>query len=213
MLEKTRLENSRYHFHSGKIRGLISSIEEQGHEIGLHGTLESSQDPEAMLGGLKRLNAVTRHPVSGIRQHYLKYSNPQSTRIHEKAGFSYDATLGFAEQAGFRNSFAHPFRLYDFERERPFSVWQIPLLAMDVSLMAYMGIPMEKIPAAIDPLLAEVKKFHGIFSLLWHNCNLDEEEFPGINRTYIQLLESILDSGFIPANGRDVLEPFKSSGV
>jgi peptidoglycan/xylan/chitin deacetylase (PgdA/CDA1 family) len=213
MLEKTSLENSRYHFRSKKIQGLISLIEDKGHEIGIHGTLESSDDLHAMITGLKRLGAVTKHPVRGCRQHYLKYNNPLTTRIHEKAGIGYDSTLGFAEQIGFRNSYALPFKLYDFENQAPFSIWQIPLLVMDVSLIGYMGTSTNEIPFAIKAVIEEVQKFNGVLTLLWHNCQLDEEEYPGINKIYSDLLKNIVDSGFVSMSGTEVLESIISSDV
>lgn len=213
MLEKTRLENSRYHFDSGKIRSLIASIEKEGHEIGIHGTLESSEDPKAMKAGLQRLGAVTQQDIRGVRQHYLKYNNPVSTRIHEEAGIHYDSTLGFAEHIGFRNSYAHPFKLYDFDKQRASGIWEIPLLVMDVTLTGYMGSSLHEIPSAVQAVLEEVEKFGGVFSLLWHNCNLDEEELPGINKMYSQLLRNIVDAGFVSRSGREVIEGIKSSGV
>lgn len=213
MLEKTSLENSRYHFDSKKIRSLIASIDDEGHEVGIHGTLESSEDLNAMKAGLQRLNAVSTQTIRGVRQHYLKYNNPITSRIQKKAGLFYDSTLGFAEHIGFRNSYAHPFKLYDFDKQRPVDIWEIPLLVMDVTFTGYMGTPINEIPTAIIRVLEEVLKFGGVFSMLWHNCNLDEEEFPGINKMYAELLRNIVDSGFVPRTGLEVLEGFKSSDV
>ena len=213
MLEKTRMENSRYHFSSKKIRTLIRLLEQEGHEVGIHGTLESSTDPYAMNTGLQKLRAVTKYPIRGNRQHYLKYNNPVTCRILEDAEITYDATLGFAEQIGFRNSFTFPFKLYDFDKQRSFNTWHFPLLVMDVSLTGYSSTPINEIPEIIEPLLDEVKKFRGVFSLLWHNCHLDEEELPGINEIYRQLLAKIVDSGFTSLSGWEVVERIRSSDV
>lgn len=84
---------------------------------------------------------------------------------------------------------------------------------MDVTFTGYMGTPINEIPTAIIRVLEEVLKFGGVFSMLWHNCNLDEEEFPGINKMYAELLRNIVDSGFVPRTGLEVLEGFKSSDV
>jgi hypothetical protein len=166
-----------------------------------------------MKDGIQKLETVSSQPVKGIRQHYLKYDNPHTTRIQEDAGLSYDSTLGFAEQTGFRNSYTHPFRLYDFDRQRPFGIWQIPLLVMDVTLTGYMGIPVREIPETVQPVLEEVKKFGGVLGMLWHNCQLDDEASPGINEMYVRLLTGILEAGFISRNGLELIEDFKSSGA
>lgn len=212
-LEKTREDNSRYHFRDAKIRRIISEISSQGHEIGIHGTLESSEDPAAMSGGIRRLNDICDKPVSGIRQHYLKYSNPATSQIQADSGLQYDATLGFAEQIGFRNSYAFPFRLYDFDNRQPFDLWQIPLNVMDVTLLGYMGIPVEEIPEAIRPILREATRFGALIAMLWHNCNLDDEEFPGIKAVYQKVLKEVMNSGFNSMTGTQIIKAFRSGGT
>ena len=213
LLEKTKKDNSRYRFDQAKIRDLCSYLIQQGHEIGIHGTLESSSDQEAMDGGIRRLNAACGSRVSGIRQHYLMYHLPLTTGIQEAAGLEYDASLGFPEQPGFRNSYAYPFRLFDFEKQQAHKLWQLPLNVMEASLIEYMELPAEAFPAALAPVLAEVKKFKGVFSLLWHNCRLDEEATPGIKRMYRQILEEIIDSGFVAVRGREAKDQFISGGA
>lgn len=212
-LEKTKKDNSKYHFHQKLIRELIRELSGEGHEIGIHGTLESSEKREAMDGGISRLNEVCDKPVKGIRQHYLKYSNPLTTNLQIDAGLIYDASLGFAEQAGFRNSYVFPFRLYDFDRDRPAGIWQLPLNVMDVTLIGYMGLSLTDLWNTIGPLVDEVLRFNGVFSLLWHNCRLDEEEYPGINEAYQFVLEKIMKSGFVSMTGIQVLETFLGFGA
>ena len=203
-LEKTAADNSKYHFSDPGISGLIQKLESDGHEVGIHGTLESSEDQEEMTGAIRRLNEVCDRPVIGIRQHYLKYRFPLTPRLQSRAGLTYDATLGFAEHIGFRNSYAHPFRLYDFEHQKPFEIVQIPLAVMEVSLLEYMKVPHRQAIETIGPLVEEVTRFRGVFSLLWHNCQLDEEEYPGINRTYRELLEWITGRGFRSMTGQEL---------
>jgi hypothetical protein len=62
-------------------------------------------------------------------------------------------------------------------------------------------------------LLSEVSRFKGLFSLLWHNCRLDEESTPGIKRMYRQVLEDMLESGFVPVTGGQAVKEFKSGGA
>jgi hypothetical protein len=157
--------------------------------------------------------AVFGKPVTGIRQHFLKFSNPLTPRIQSATDLVYDSSLGFAEQIGFRNSYAYPFRLYDFENQKPMNLWHLPLNVMEVTLMGYMRIPIVSIPETIRPVLNEVSKFKGVFSLLWHNCRLDEELMPGVNETYQLLLQEIMQSGFVSLTGREAVEEFISGGA
>lgn len=207
-LEKTRMDDSRYKFRKRKIRDLIRSLSLQKHEIGLHGTWESSEDAPALRRSLRHLNEVCEIPVTGIRQHYLRYNNPITPGIQSQSELLYDATLGFAEQPGFRNSYAYPFRLYDFEKREAMKIWQLPLIVMDATLLEYMESSAESIPETIEPLLAEVARFNGLFSLLWHNCRLDEMENPGINVVYKKLLKEIMQRGYLSLTGEQVIDSF-----
>lgn len=211
-LERTRLNDSRYTFRKRKIRDLISYLSLRKHEIGLHGTWQSSEDAPALKRTLRHLNEKCEKPVVGIRQHFLRYNNPITPGIQEQSALLYDATLGFAEQPGFRNSYAYPFRLYDFEKREPMKIWQLPLMVMDVTLLEYMESSVESIPETIEPLLAEVTRFQGVFSLLWHNCRLDEEANPGINVTYRKLLKMIKQRGYVSLTGEQVIDSFHSAG-
>jgi len=85
-------------------------------------------------------------------------------------------------------------------------LWQLPLLAMDVSLLEYMKIGVADIPASLEPLLEECQRVGGVFSLLWHNCRLDEEEYPGISRCYIEILEKALALGFTSLTGNEIVK-------
>jgi peptidoglycan/xylan/chitin deacetylase (PgdA/CDA1 family) len=213
MLEKQGRNNSRYHFHKRKIKKLIHKLEEDGHEIGIHGTLASSTNKHVMEDGLGRLSTVSQREITGNRQHYLKFSHPLTTNILNDSGINYDATLGFAEQIGFRNSYTFPFHLYNFETNEAYQIWQIPLNVMDVSLSGYLNLEQNLFYTTIEPLLKEVEYFGGVFSILWHNCNLDESLNKGINRTYREILSNILKRGLIARNGREIIDEFKISGV
>jgi len=207
-LERGAGKNSVYRFKDKKIRSLIEFLSAQSHEIGVHGTLESSEDQLSMNGSIQRLKAVSKNPVRGIRHHELKYRNPITPTIQVQSGLDYDATLGFAEQIGFRNSYAHPFRLYDFDNQTPMNIWQLPLNVMELTLMQYMNEQTESIPETIQPILSEVTKFNGVFSLLWHNCRLDEESYPGINNIYHDVLKEIMQSGYISLTGQEIIDSF-----
>jgi len=205
-LEKRKNLNSRYHFGHKKIRKLMEELSRTGDEIGLHGTLESSEVPDILTGELQRLQEACEHPVYGIRQHFLKYRNPATSKIQSDTDLRYDATLGFAEQIGFRNSYAYPFKLYDFDGHKSMLLWQLPLNVMDATLFEYMNTPFPEISQTIHPVIEEVRRFKGVFSLLWHQCRLDEKDNPGINASYERLLEEITELGFDSMCGEEIIQ-------
>ena len=69
-----------------------------------------------------------------------------------------------------------------------YGTWQIPLTVMDITLFAYQKYNTFEAGKAVRSFIQEIKKFNGLFTLLWHNTFLDEDEFTGIQDFYYHLL-------------------------
>ncbi len=140
-----------------------------GAEIGLHssyGTAAARLATEAA-----RLPAAP----AGNRFHYLAWEPRTTPAAVAAAGFTYDSTLGFAEHFGFRNSYCLPFFPWNFEQNKAHEFLEIPLTLMDTTLNHpyYLQLTPAQIVPAVMPVLAEIKSFGGVFTLLWHNANFD----------------------------------------
>jgi peptidoglycan/xylan/chitin deacetylase (PgdA/CDA1 family) len=113
--------------------------------------------------------------MRGNRFHYLSWEPRQTVDALASVGFPYDATLGFAEHFGFRNSYCHPFYPFSFASNREIDVVEIPLNVMDATLHHpnYLQLNPAEILPALSPIFAEIKRFGGVASVLWHNENFD----------------------------------------
>ena len=204
--EGGRNVNSRYRFHEKRIRNLVKELAEAGHEVGIHGTIQSATDQEFMDRTIGHLAEVSPNPVEGIRQHYLKFTPGLTGQIQEKAGLKYDASLGFAEHDGFRNSYCWPFKLFDHTENRILNLWEIPLTVMEGTHFYYRKLDFEEGFAAISSLASEVKRFNGVFSFLWHNHFFDEREYPGITEYYLSILDLLTSSGMEGIPGTRIID-------
>lgn len=184
-------QDAYYRFTEKRIQRLFSLLIEEGCEIGLHGTVQSAISGRTLISNLNELNEASPSSVKGIRQHRLMYQQGITSRLHEAAGVRYDTTLGFAAHEGFRNSFCLPFRLFDHQNDKMLDVWEIPLMVMDVTLFHYRKYDFAEAMDAVNRLITEVRKFEGVFSLLWHNSFLNEETYPGIRSFYEELLDRL----------------------
>lgn len=211
-LEKDgRYDNSRYRFHWPRIRKLIGELSAAGHEIGIHGTMQSYNDPRAMNRTVEHLRAASPKAVEGIRQHYLRFDPDCTARIQAEAGLSYDTSLGFSEHDGFRNSYCWPFKFYDFQKQEAMDLWEIPLTFMDVTHFHHRNLTLEQSREAVESLASEVVKFRGIFSLLWHNSFFNEADFPGITDHYTGILDLLLSMGMTGITGTEIISRMKES--
>jgi peptidoglycan/xylan/chitin deacetylase (PgdA/CDA1 family) len=161
------------------IQALLREIHDRGHEIGLHPSYHTWRDAAQLSGELNRLRLAAerlriRQNEWGGRQHYLRFRAPETWRHYETAGLAFDATLTFADRAGFRCSTCYEFTPFDLEERRPLRLREHPLTVMDGTLLdaSYMGLSPDRAREAIKSLAQTCRSFAGTFSLLWHNSQL-----------------------------------------
>ena len=123
-----------------------------------------------------------------------------------RAGFAYDSTLGFAEHFGFRNSYCHPFYPFNFDTgtEQPFL--EIPLNLMDATLHHpnYLQLAAPEMLPALTPLFAEIQKFGGVATVLWHNENFDPANEATGPRQFHEIMQHLRQRGAAFLTGREI---------
>lgn len=204
-------QDAKYDITEERVIKLMRFLHSDGCEIGLHGTTRSAISEIQMKDLTQRINEISPTKVFGIRQHRLIFKNPDTITVQQKAGFHYDTTLGFAEYEGFRNSFCLPFRMYDHENNKMTDVWEIPLNVMDTTLFAYRQLDVNKALTAVKDVMEEVKKFSGVFTLLWHNGFADEDRWPGTSGFYEKVLKMLLENGFESSTGKSIVSTVLNS--
>ena len=155
-------------------RDLIREIDAKGWEIGLHGGHEAWNSLEILKREKKRLEDALGKEIIGYRNHYLHFKVPDTWEILHKAGIKYDATLGYADCAGFRNGMCHPYYPYNLNTRETIEIMEIPLIVMDGTLFGYMRLERDDAFRLVTELIDAVEKVHGVFTLLWHNSYLIE---------------------------------------
>ncbi|MEP6574650.1 MAG: hypothetical protein ABJD11_18260, partial [Gemmatimonadota bacterium] len=175
---------------------LLSTLAASGHEIGLHGSFATMMSREKLSGERERLAKLVDHSVSGVRQHYLRF-RPGRTQVEMRAaGFSYDASYGFADRNGFRLGVADIVPAFDASSNRQSGappIDEVPLHWMDRALSKYSGI--ERPAAWVDDgleLAATCRKLEGLFVALWHPNLVPALGYPDALPQLRRLLESLL---------------------
>ena len=143
----------------------------------------------------EKLEGILGTKIAGHRNHVLRFRVPDSWIAHEQAGFSYDATLGFADHEGFRGGNAFPFHPYHVGEERSMDLLEIPLALMDVTIHKYRRLRGERAWEAISKVLEETRGVGGLATLLWHNDTFHDPDYPGCGRLYERSLDWLVQSG------------------
>ena len=139
-------------------------------EIAVHG-IDAWRDSAKGCDEREHIQEITGTAETGIRMHWL-YFDSQAPSILEKAGFSYDSTVGYNEAIGYRAGTAQVFKHPNVDR-----LLELPLHIMDTALFypSYMNLSDDEARAAMLPLIENVTKFGGVLTINWHDRSLGPE--------------------------------------
>ena len=205
-----RWTNADYNIKGRKIQQTISFLQEQGADIGVHGSFGAHADKTMLNDDILRIRS---RPVTGNRFHYLLFDPEKTVSVLEDCHIKYDTTIGFAENMGFRRATCYPFYLYAFERNVTSPVLEIPLTVMDTSMAnkRYMGLTKEEARTRVHQIINEVRKFNGVFTLLWHNTYFSDYKYTGWREVYSDILEYCSMHNGLLTNGKNVYDKITGS--
>jgi len=151
-----------------KFRLLIKSMVDYA-KVGLHPSYFSMQNPLLLKKEKERLEGITNVPIKLSRQHYLRFSLPETYQHLIDLEITEDYSMGYASNVGFRASTCTPFYFYDldFEIQTPLKVF--PFALMDTTLNDYMKLTPKQSLGKIRDLRNEVRAVNGTFITLFHN--------------------------------------------
>jgi hypothetical protein len=165
-------------------------------EVGLHGSYTAADDAARLTAEKVALEALAG-PVAGHRYHYLRADPHRNLAQLETAGLRYDTTIGFPDAVGFRAGLARPFRPWDFDRDAPLDLVEIPLAAMDATLAEerYLGLSARRAEPGLMRLLDRAAEHGGAFAVLWHPDRFDPVTSAGWDRLYSRMLDGVRERG------------------
>ena len=163
------------------IRELIRRIHNRGHEIGIHPSYNTYIEPDLIKEEVERLKKICakehiEQSQWGGRMHYLRWEHPTTLQAWDAAGMTYDSTLGYADQPGFRCGTCYEYPAFDPVTDRMLDLRIRPLIAMESTVIddCYMGLGTgEAALSKFKQLKNACRAFNGSFTLLWHNSQLE----------------------------------------
>lgn len=176
-----------------KFRLLIKTMVDYA-KVGLHPSYFSMKDNVMLKKEKERLEAITNTPMNKSRQHYLRFSLPETYQNLIDLEVKEDYSMGYASYVGFRASTCTPFYFYDldFEIQTPLKI--VPFALMDTTLNDYMGLTPRQSLGKIRELKNEVKAVNGTFVTLFHNESLSNYlRWKGWSKVYESMLKIATD--------------------
>jgi hypothetical protein len=185
--------DGQYDIRDKLIIDLIKQVSIRSHEIGYHGSYYSYLDQKRMQKEFMRLKRICKSLAIEqnkwkARQHYLRYNVAKTTRLQEKIGITYDSSLTFAANAGFRCGCCYEYPLFDFSNRCALIIRERPLIVMERSVLApkYMNLEFEEAYNFMIMCKRRCQIYKGDFTILWHNNLL-------VDNLYKELYQSILN--------------------
>jgi hypothetical protein len=172
--------------------------------LDLHGSIGTATNARQLLAEDEALDAL------GVRFHYLSWDPGQTPTVIEEARLLFDSTLGFAEHFGFRHSYCQPFYPFNFKAGRAAYFLEIPLNVMDATLHHphYLQLAPAEILPALVPVFAEIKRFGGVASVLWHNENFDAANTQNGPQQFHDIMRHLQQQGAAFLTGREIWQEF-----
>ncbi|MBT1707993.1 hypothetical protein KK062_07160 [Fulvivirgaceae bacterium PWU5] len=191
--------NADYTFHSPRMQRQFEAVTTGGSENGLHKSI--SEESLA-----QELQKYQRGAISN-RYHYLKFHLPQAYHDIETAGLKLDASVGFAEEAGFRNNYGLPFNPYNFQAQKPFSFIEVPLHVMDRTYFQYKKFTPAEAEKDILGFFDQHRE-NCVLSVLWHNNFFTNYKFKGYLDLYKKILAYIRDNKFTTISQQEIINQY-----
>lgn len=191
--------NADYTFHAPRIQRQREAVTAGGSENGLHKSISD----DTLTQELQKYGPG----ATSNRYHYLKFHLPQAYHDIEAAGLKLDASVGFAEEAGFRNNYGLPFNPYNFETQKPFSFIEVPLHVMDRTYYQYKKFTPAQAEQDILGFFDQHRE-NCVLSVLWHNNFFTNYKFKGYLDLYKKILAYIRDNKLKTVSQQEIINQY-----
>lgn len=174
-----------------KFRLLIKEMVDYA-RVGLHPSYYTSSDTLMLKKEKERLENITNMPIIRSRQHYLKFTLPDTYQKLIDLEVKEDYSMGYSSHVGFRASTCTPFYFYDldFEIQTPLKIF--PFALMDTTLNDYMKLTPKQSLGKIRDIKNEVKRVNGTLITLFHNESLSNyQRWKGWKRVYGTMIKMV----------------------
>jgi hypothetical protein len=150
------------------------------YKIGLHPSWQSGDQPELLKEELEWLETVTDKKILNSRQHFIRFSLPETYRQLLKTGIKKEFSMGYGSINGFRASVCSSFYWYDIEKEEKTDLKIFPFCFMDANAFFEQKQTPHQAYQELTKYYEMIKKLNGVFISIWHNHLLGTDpEFKG----------------------------------
>jgi hypothetical protein len=166
------------------IKPQLQRIISSGCEVGLHG-IDTWADSNKGQEERNRVTQTLGTTVTGVRMHWL-FLDEKSPAVLERAGFSYDSTVGYNETAGYRAGTTQVYRPLGAA-----NLLELPLHIMDTALFFpdFQNLNEGYAWRVVERFINDMSRFGGALTINWHDRSIAPERL--WDSFYLKLLREL----------------------
>ena len=160
--------------------------------IGIHPSWQSGDDPEKLRLEFLKLGHIAGKQISSSRQHFIRFTLPQTYRSLIDLGIESDFSMGYGSINGFRASVASPFFWYDLEKEEQTKLLLYPFCFMEANSFYEQKLSAHQTFEELKHYFEIVRSINGTLITIWHNSFLGTaRQFEGWRATYEKFISLV----------------------
>ena len=162
------------------------------YSIGLHPSWKSNEKPDLIKKEKKILETAAGMPVTNSRQHYIKFSLPDTFQTLLDNNITDDFSMGYGSINGFRASVASSFYWYNLQTENSTTLRVHPFCFMDANSFYEQKQTAEESFAELMHYYHACKKINGQLITIFHNHFLGSDKlYTGWKEMYATFISQL----------------------
>lgn len=162
-------------------------------ETGIHPSYQSSRVSKKILLEKQRLEELGGKKINKSRQHFLRFTLPDTYDALLQAGITEDYSMGFPSMQGFRAGTCTPFYFYNLKEEKATKLKIFPVTFMEGTFLST-NKPDDALQEMLK-MMEAVKDVGGTFISIWHNHTVSAtSEYQAWREIHDQVIRAILQT-------------------
>ena len=176
------------------LKALIKDHAEK-YSIGIHPSWKSNEQEGLLAAEKEYLEKQIGRNIVSSRQHYLKFTLPETFKNLINVGIKNDYSMGYGKVNGFRASTATSFFWYDLKEENQTDLLVHPFCFMDATSHFQKGLTAQEAYAEMLYYYSVCKEVGGNMITIFHNNILGGgEDFNGWPEMYERFISVVTES-------------------
>lgn len=171
------------------MRLLLQELSAQ-YKIGMHPSYNTNEHPDLFVEEQQILADIIGQRIDISRQHYIKFTLPETYRRLIAIGVRQDYSMGYGTHLGFRAGTSRPFFWYDLRAEQQTELQIFPFCFMDTTAHYEMKLSSKEAFNRLSSFKNSLQKINGLLVTVFHNFSLGtDREWQGWAEAYADFLK------------------------